>query len=81
MLVQIKQMAEQNDFIMVSKIAHKLKSNVQSVGLSNVYELLDDIEAMKYSSKDDANFLSALYTITECCNIAVLKVDKEVKLL
>lgn len=81
MLAQIKQMAEQNDFVMVGKIAHKLKSNVQSVGLRNIYDLLDDIEAMKYSSKDDANFQSALYTITECCNIAVLKVEREVKLL
>ncbi len=81
MLAHLKQMAEQNDFTTVGKIAHKLKSNVQSVELNNIYDLLDDFEAQKYSNKDDANFQSALYNIIECCNIAVLKVEEEMKLL
>ena len=81
MLVQIKNAAEQNDFVLVGKVAHKLKSNVQSVGLSNIYDLLDNLETLKYNSNSDANFRAALSAINECCNIAVLKIEEEVKLL
>jgi HPt (histidine-containing phosphotransfer) domain-containing protein len=81
MLVQIKNAAEQNDFVLVGKVAHKLKSNVQSVGLSNIYELLDNLEALKHNSNIDADFRAALSAINECCNIAVLEIEEELKLL
>lgn len=79
MVEQLQNAVKQNDLEQMGKIAHKLKSNVQSVGLNDVFLLLDDIESHKFDDLAHNNFQMALNTIVINCNIAVKEIAKEIE--
>lgn len=79
MLEQIKVTADAGNFIQLSKVAHKLKSNVQSVGLNEVYRMLDQLEYIETTPISIDELDGLVLKIVQLCNIAVSEVKTELK--
>ena len=77
MVSQLKAAAKQKDYAELKRIAHKLKSNVQSVGLTDVYAWLDKIESDWFSGVNDEKLQKALDDVFQKCEIAVAEVETE----
>lgn len=77
MVGQMQAALQNNNYDQLSKIAHKLKSNVQSVGLQHVYNVLEDIESNKFSGTADVRLKATLQTIEQECHNAVLEIKAE----
>ncbi|CAN5356590.1 hypothetical protein BH09BAC1_BH09BAC1_02110 [soil metagenome] len=77
MISQMQQAALDKDFEQLGKIAHKLKSNIQSIGLDRVYVLLDKVENSSLAQMDPLHLNKILNEVYDICKIAVAEVDKE----
>lgn len=77
MVAQIKTAAESNDMDQLAKVAHKLKSNIQSVGLDEVYLHLDKLEQIEQQPINKYEIDLLLNEISNQCGIAVSEVQME----
>ncbi len=68
------------DLEQLGKIAHKLKSNVQSVGLDSVYAVLDEVEHGDLVQMNPAHFNNIMEFVYHNCHVAVLEVENELQL-
>lgn len=77
MLYQIKAAAAENNHEQLAKVAHKLKSNTQTVGLNDIYASLDKLENIGQAPLNKTNIESLVENIYTQCTFAVAEVQKE----
>lgn len=77
MVELIKSAAANNNQDQLAKVAHKLKSNIQSVGLDEVYLLLDKLEHIEKHPVNSIELANMLSHISNLCSIAVSEVQME----
>ncbi len=77
MVGQLKIAAEQNNIGQLAKVAHKLKSNVQSVGLNEAYILLDKLENLDEITLNKGELDLLMSQIVKLCSVAVSEVKNE----
>lgn len=77
MVQQLKTAAEHNNFAVMAKTAHKLKSNVQSVGLEKVYLHLNKLEQIEEQPLNKKEIDLLLSEIVDLCGHAVSEVKLE----
>lgn len=67
----------EKDFDVMAKVAHKLKSNVQSVGLGQTHQILDRLENTSWGPHNERELQSYLHEVEHSCTIAVAEAEKE----
>ncbi len=78
MLEQMREAIASNNRAALAQVAHKLKSNVQSVGLNNVYTLLGELETNN-GTKNQEHLQKTFGSVLHFCQMAVAEVQAELE--
>lgn len=79
MVSQMQQAFSNNDYDQLAKLAHKLKSNVKSVGLDRAYDCLSEVENLNPGSIDKEKIAGVLKEVYSYCAKAKEEVAAELE--